>query len=353
MTPRERWMSFFRGKRPDRVPCDYWGTAEITDRLKTELHCDSDLALWKALGVDKCVFLGPRHPKAKEDSWHLPSLYSLFGIETALIPYGDGLGHYEEVVRAPLEKAGSVAAIESCPWPDPDDFDYRGLRAACSRHYAEYPVLGVAYEPFFLYCRLRGMERALEDVACNPEFVDALMARIHSLFEGIVRNSIEAAGDVFDFVYVAEDLGTQTSLLMSPRAIRRFLLPWLSKMVDLAHTAGKLAFHHDDGAIRPVIGDLIEIGIDVLNPIQWRCTGMEREGLARDFGARLVFHGGIDNQNTLPFGTPDEVRSEVRDNIRIFRECRGYVVAPCHNLQPNTPSRNVLALYEAVEEFGG
>ena len=80
---------------------------------------------------------------------------------------------------------------------------------------------------------------------------------------------------------------------------------------------------------------------------------MEREGLAREFGARLVFHGGVDNQKTLPFGAPDEVPSEVRDNIRIFRECKGYVVAHCHNLQPDTPSQNVLALYGAVEEFGG
>jgi uroporphyrinogen decarboxylase len=123
-------------------------------------------------------------------------------------------------------------------------------------------------------------------------------------------------------------------------------------MVKVAHARGKLAFHHDDGAIRPVIGDLIGIGIDVLNPIQWRSKGMEREGLARDFGGRLVFHGGIDNQHTLPFGSPDDVRREVADNIRIFRECKGYVVAPCHNLQANTPTENVVALYEAVAEHG-
>jgi uroporphyrinogen decarboxylase len=112
------------------------------------------------------------------------------------------------------------------------------------------------------------------------------------------------------------------------------------------------AFHHDDGAIRPVIPDLIEIGIDVLNPIQWRCPGMEPEGLARDFGQRLVFHGGIYNQRTLPFGTPEEVRLEVARNLRIFRACKGYVVAPCHNIQANTPVENILAMYEAVQEFG-
>jgi uroporphyrinogen decarboxylase len=112
------------------------------------------------------------------------------------------------------------------------------------------------------------------------------------------------------------------------------------------------AFHHDDGAIRPLIPDLIEAGIDLLNPIQWRCRGMEREGLARDFGDALVFHGAVDNQRTLPFGTPAEVRAEVIDNLRIFEGCR-YVVAPCHNIQPITPTANILALYEAVAEHGG
>jgi uroporphyrinogen decarboxylase len=110
--------------------------------------------------------------------------------------------------------------------------------------------------------------------------------------------------------------------------------------------------HHDDGAIRPLLPELIEIGIDVLNPVQWRCRGMEREGLARDFGRSLVFHGAVDNQQTLPFGTPEDVRREVADNIRIFKDCRGYIVAPCHNIQPNTPTANILALYDAVCEFG-
>ncbi len=345
-------MALFSGKRPDRVPCDYWGTGEITERLKRDLECNSDLALWRRLGVDKCVLLGARHPRAKESDWHLPSLFSLFGIETRNIAYGDGIGTYEEVVESPLRDAMTVGDLEDCPWPDPRDFDYAALRSECLRYWPEYPVLGVAYEPFYLYCRLRGMQRAFEDIVANPEIVDALLDRIFSLFEAIVRNSIEVAGDCFDFVYVAEDLGTQESLLMSPRAIRRFILPRLQDMAKIAHAAGKLVFHHDDGAIRPMIPDLIRAGVDVLNPIQWRCKGMEREALAHDFGADLVFHGGIDNQQTLPFGTREDVRREVAENIRIFRRGKGYVVAPCHNLQSNTSTENVLALYEAVDEFG-
>jgi uroporphyrinogen decarboxylase len=99
-----------------------------------------------------------------------------------------------------------------------------------------------------------------------------------------------------------------------------------------------------------LIPDLLDIGIDVLNPIQWRCRGMDRARLAREFGSRVVFHGGVDNQQTLPFGSPADVRREVEDNIALFSGCKGYIVAPCHNIQANTPTANIVALYEAVQK---
>jgi uroporphyrinogen decarboxylase len=111
-------------------------------------------------------------------------------------------------------------------------------------------------------------------------------------------------------------------------------------------------FYHTDGAVRSVIPDLLDItGIELLNPIQWRCPGMEREGLVRDFGDRLIFHGAMDNQQTLPFGTPGDVRKEVLENIEIFRGAR-WVCAPCHNLQPVTPTENIVAMYETIHANG-
>jgi uroporphyrinogen decarboxylase len=215
-----------------------------------------------------------------------------------------------------------------------------------------YPILGGCYEPFYLYCRLRGMEQALADLAVNPEVVEAAMERIYCIHESVIRRSLEATNGLVDYIYVAEDLGTQNSLLMSPASFQRFVKPWLRKMIDLAHSFGVKVMHHDDGAIRPLLPELIDIGIDVLNPVQWRCRGMEREGLAGDFGKSVVFHGGVDNQRTLPFGAPEDVRQEVADNIRIFRKCKGYIVAPCHNIQPNTTTANIVALYDAVREYG-
>jgi len=121
-------------------------------------------------------------------------------------------------------------------------------------------------------------------------------------------------------------------------------------MAKLMHDAGVFVFHHSDGAIRKIIPDMIEVGIDVLNPIQWRCRGMEREGLRRDFGDTLVFHGAVDNQQTLPFGSVEDVRAEVRENLKIFGT--GYILAPCHNIQAVSPVENIVAMYEEAYAYG-
>ena len=352
MTPRQRWEAVLRGERPDRVPCDYWGTSEITSRLKRELGCAGDRELWERLGVDKLIHLVPRHPRATESTWHLQSHFSVWHIGTRTVPYADGLGCYEEVVEPPLAAATSVREIEQFDWPDPGEWDLAGLREQCEA-WRDYPLLAGSCELFYLHCRLRGMEQALEDLIAHPDIADSILEHIAAIDLALTRRILDEVGESLLFSYVAEDLGTQESLIMSPRLFRRFLKPRMARMIDLVHSYGVKVFHHDDGAMRPLLPDLIEIGIDLLNPIQWRCRGMERETLARDFGGRIVFHGGIDNQHTLPFGGAGDVRRQVRDNIAIFRDTKGYIVAPCHNLQANTPTANVLALYEAVREYGG
>jgi uroporphyrinogen decarboxylase len=338
-----------RGERADRVPCDYWGTDEITSRLKHDLDCAGDRELWERLGVDKLIHLVPRHPRAIENTWHLQSFFSVWHIGTRKIPYADGLGYYEEAVEHPLAAAVSVRDIERFDWPDPGEWDVSDLRAQCER-WSDYPLLAGGCEMFYLYCRLRGMEQALEDLILNPAIADAILEHIAAIDLALTRRILDEVGEFLLFTYVAEDLGTQDSLLMSPRLFRRFLKPHMARMIELVHSYGVKAFHHDDGAMRPLLPELIEIGIDLLNPVQWRCRGMEREALVRDFGTQIVFHGGVDNQHTLPFGSADDVRRQVRENIAIFGDAKGYILAPCHNLQANTPTENVVAMYDAVRQ---
>ena len=190
------------------------------------------------------------------------------------------------------------------------------------------------------------------DLVLHPDMVHYCLDKLFDLCYEQTRRIYEAIPGKVMISYVAEDLGSQESLLMSLAQIHQFLLPRMKRMMDLAHSAGAFVFHHSDGAVRPVIPHMIDAGIDVLNPVQWRCKGMDREGLKRDFGDRLVFHGAMDNQHTLPFGTVEEVRQEVLDNILILGAGGGYILAPCHNIQAVGPPENVVAMYQTAHEHG-
>ncbi len=182
---------------------------------------------------------------------------------------------------------------------------------------------------------------------------DALLLAPHVQLAAIhIADHTDLIPGQVTYSYIAEDLGGQSNLLFSVETIREYLLPGMKRMVGLTHEAGAYAFCHSDGAIRNIIPDLIEIGYDVLNPIQWRCPGMERDALKRDFGEYLIFHGGVDNQQTLAFGNEEDVWREVAENIEILGEGGGHILAPCHNIQAVSPPENVAAMYKAGYELG-
>ena len=190
------------------------------------------------------------------------------------------------------------------------------------------------------------------DLVLEPEMVHHCLDKLFDLARQDTLRIFQAIPGRVDITYVAEDLGSQTGLLMSPEQMRTFLFPRMKGMMELTKEHGSHVFTHSDGAIREVIADLIDLGVEVLNPIQWRCPGMEREGLKRDFGDKLVFHGGMDNQQTVPFGTVAEVEQEVLDNLRILGSGGGYILAPCHNIQAVTPPENIIAIYQAGYDAG-
>ncbi len=349
MTPKERWQAVLQSEKPDRIPMDYWSTPEATDKLMRHLGAASVRELYEKLHIDKVIMVGPQligntaGPLADKDT-------DVFGCRSRLVDYGAGV--YNEIVYHPLARYNSVDEIEAdYHWPQHDWWDYSGI-ADQIKGWEEYPIQGGGSEPFLTYKSLRGMEQAYMDLILNPEMVHYCLDKLFDLAYVRTQRIYEQLPGKVMLSYVAEDLGGQTGLLFSPGQIREFLLPRMKRMMDLAHENGVYVFHHTDGAARDIIPDLIETGIDILNPIQWRCPGMEREGLKRDFGHRLVFHGAVDNQYTLAFGTVDEVRQEVRDNIRLLGEGGGYIIAPCHNIQAVSPPENVVALYEEGYEAG-
>ncbi len=345
MTPLERWQAVFRRQKPDRVPMDYWSTPEFDARLMLHLGCATRREALERLGVDfvvniKPIYAGP--PLAPQTD--------VFGCGYGAVDYGTGV--YDECLSHPLAGFESVEAIRAgYIWPDPDWWDYSGIVRQLDGLEA-YPVRGGGSEPFLTYKNLRGQEQAFIDLVENPEIVHFCLDRLFHLEYENTRRILETLPGRVTYGYVAEDLGGQTDLLFSVRHIREFLLPGMKRMIDLIHQGGAFVFHHDDGNCRRILPDLVDMGIDLLNPLQWRCPGMEREGLKKDFGGRIVLHGGMDNQQTLPFGSVEDVRREVLDNLRLLGAGGGYILAPCHNLQPLTPVENVVAMYQTCRDNG-
>ncbi|MGC9320237.1 MAG: uroporphyrinogen decarboxylase family protein [Armatimonadota bacterium] len=345
MTPRERWLAVLEGRTPDRVPMDYWATAEATQKLIDYLGVPDLGTVFERLHIDHPVSVGPIYvgppPKPGAD---------IFGCRHRQVHYGTGV--YSECVYNPLAQYETVAEIEAdYQWPRADWWDFSGIPRQIEGH-EEQPIRGGGSEPFLQYVNLRGREQAYMDLIEKPHIVHYCLDRLFDLcYERTLRIYEAIPGRVM-ITYVAEDLGSQEGLLFSPGQIHEFLLPRMKRMMDLAHSAGAYVFHHSDGAIRRILPDMIDAGIDVLNPIQWRCAGMDRERLKADFGDRIAFHGAMDNQYTLPFGSIDEVRQEVADNIALLGAGGGYILAPCHNIQPVGPPENVVAMYETAYERG-
>jgi len=374
LSPRERWLAVLRHELPDRAPMDYWATPEFSARLIRHLGLsDRPEALLAAelrgpaydntlkpveghalllqaltlLHVDFVISVGPRYVGPP-----LPPDTDVFGVRYRAVDYGAGI--YDEAASHPLAAFESVEEIEAnYRWPDPDWWDYSLIPEQIAPWEGRYPIRGGGSEPFLTYKNLRGDEQAMMDLVLHPEIVEYCLGRLFDLAYTNTLRIFETIPGKVDLTYVAEDMGGQEALMFSKKHIRRFLLPGMKRMAELAHQAGAYVFHHNDGNCRAILPEMIdEVGIDVLNPIQWRSKGMEREGLKADFGERLVFHGAMDNQYTLPFGSVAEVEQEVLDNLRILGAGGGYVLAPCHNIQPVSPVENILAMYRAGFEHG-
>ncbi|MFO7956661.1 MAG: uroporphyrinogen decarboxylase family protein [Candidatus Brocadiia bacterium] len=345
MTSRERWLAVLNHEVPDRVPTDYWGTGEATAKLVDHLGCSSLGEALEQLRVDRPLTVGPKYAGPP-----IPEGENIYGIRRQKVEYEGGV--YTEVANNPLAEYDSVEEIEAnYTWPSPDWYDYSGIPAQIEGQ-EDRLIRGGGSEPFLTYKSLRGQEQAFMDLVLNPEMVHYCLDRLFDFCYENTRRIYEQIPGKVKVSYVAEDMGSQEGLLMSKEHIREFLLPRMKRMMDLVHEAGAYVFHHSDGSIVDILPDMIEAGIDVLNPIQWRCKRMDRAMLKERFGDEVVFHGAMDNQYTLAFGSVEEVRQEVADNIRLLGEGGGYILAPCHNIQAVSPPENVVAMYETALELG-
>jgi uroporphyrinogen decarboxylase len=358
MTPRERILAILHRRPVDRLPVDLWHTPEIGALLRQHCGVADDLAMYQALGLDKIVWVfldyqtaageraGGQSGAGAEDG----GSRTLWGVPLRDIQAG--AAHYAEFGVAPLTGYDTPGSLADYPWwPSVERFDYDGA-VTQARHAAQhFAVIGPWVSLFEIYCQLRGLEQSLMDLLEAPELVEAILDRVESIQTEMMRRFLARAGKSLDLVFISDDIAGQTSLLMSPTLWKRHLQPRLRRWCELIHALGCRVFYHTDGAAHPLLGPILDCGVDVLNPIQHACPGMELENLKREFGQRVIFHGGVDNQFALPRGTPEDVRRETQHCLETLGAGReGFICCSCHNVQAGTPLANILAMIKTVQD---
>jgi len=265
--------------------------------------------------------------------------------------------YYAEMIEPPLACA-SIGDLDGYPWPDPDDPGrYRGLSERVKRLYdtTDNALVAAAISDgiFEKAQALRGMQRFLEDLLINREFAARLIDKILHIQLEIFDRYLRIVGRYVEMVETSDDYGMQTGPLLSPELYRDMLKPAHRRLNSFIkqRTRAKI-YLHSCGSIAEVLDDLIDAGIDVINPVQPRARDMDSAGLKKRFGGRVVFHGGVDEQYVLPHGSVEEVREEVACRIRAFAPDGGYIFAPAHNIQDDVPPENVVTMFAAALELG-
>jgi len=387
-TPRKRVTTALQHIEPDRVPVDFLATPEVWQKLGDYLKPDVDAVgasefidpTWEAvlrhfkvdcrlLSYDQ--FCSPSesilYPGAKVEWWDvltrstpnrmwrqlLPdgTLYDIWGRPINIVHHATGA--YEEAAGWAFQHATSVEDLKSHPWPEPDWWDFSALPQVLDYldSHQEYHIrfrIGSVFESAW---QLRGMAEFLMDLALDTSIPIYIMDRLTEIHVENTRRVLELVGNRLDMVYFYDDVATQNSLMISPEMWRDLIRPRHAQLIELAKTYNVPVMYHCDGAIYPLISELIDLGIDLLNPIQTDAKGMDPIRLKTEFGDRLSFHGGMDIIKTLPRGTTQDVTNEVKDRAQVLGQGGGYILASSHHIQPDTPVENVLAMYEVSSRY--
>ena len=344
MTSRERVLTAFLHKEPDCVPCWCGASVGFWNKAKRKTGLD-DEALRLLVRDDfrkvSSAYVGPLSSTTEGSGGA-----SLFGIQRSGIGYGQPLNH-------PLADA-ALRDLEKYAWPNPDWIDVTCIRDAALRYQGRYAVLGGEWSPFWHDAiDLVGMEGLLYRMYDEPEFVDTLLAHIVDFYVEVNRRTFDAAGGAIDIFFMGNDFGSQMGPLIGENMFRRFLLPSMRRLTNLGHDYSLKVMLHCCGGVAPLIPAMIEAGIDGLQAIQPSCAGMDLAILKSEFGKKLVFNGCIDSQHILIGGTPSLIRQNVQAVIGIMKPGGGFVASASHNsILEETPVENVLAMFDAIHEYG-
>jgi uroporphyrinogen decarboxylase len=342
MNSRERVLCSLAWQEPDRVPIQTYLTPEVAERLRAHFGGRDVL---ECLGVDFRT-VGPAW-KGKTRPSHDGITYDLWGTGYRTVQHGSA-GAYSEAVVLPLAELRTMEDVERYPWPTPDDFDYSVTPAQCERWSGFALCLGSAGYPDILngVSRGRGMEQVVTDIATRDEVGLAIIDRRVDFSYDVLRRGLKAARGQADILCLGEDCGNQNGRMFSPRDFEEVFRPRLQRFYDLAHEFGAKAMMHSCGDTHAIMPTFIEMGLDVLDAMQPEPPGMDPETIRTACKGRLAFCGLLSTQRTLPFGTVEACRAEARHRLDVIARGGGYIFAPAHCIQPDTPLENVLAVYE-------
>lgn len=354
MTHKERLLTAINHEEPDRVPLCAWYTPEAEKMLLRHLGVNSDQTeTYKAAG-------GPLPILMDHDfliSWVGPctSYYAdpnqeyidEWGIRWRWVKNAAG-GSYTEMVHHPLADLVDPAEYTLPDFSRADRYD--GVQKLIAEYGSEYGIMGgAACTLFELAWYLRGMQRLLMDLVSEKDFANAFLDDLMRWIDVAGSRMVELGVDI---IWIGDDFGTQDRMLISPQLFREFFKPRYAELFAKWKTINpqvKIAFH-SDGYIQPILPDLVEIGLDILNPVQPK--SMDPAQLKKDFGKHLTFWGTVDIQEVLPFGTAEDVANEVKLRLRTVGNGGGFIIAPAHNIQPEVPLENVLAFYHTAKDHG-
>jgi len=345
MTSRERIKVALQHRRPDRVPAGMWLTPEVCEKLKKHFQVESEEEVMDKLDVDM------RWPPVDYIGPELKEFIDVWGVVRK--PVKNQFGEYEEIVRYPMAEVKTKQEIEEYPWPRVEWWDYDSIRREINKADAVQPRwIGIGYQSIFERAwAMTGMEKLMLDLVLNPELLCLIFDRINDFYIEQTIRILQAAGGRVDMVWTADDFGSQNGMLISPDTWRRYFKPRQKKFIDAIRERFDVKFsYHSCGSIIPIIAELAEIGIDILNPIQTRAKGMDPAYLKTTFGKDICFYGGVDIQHTLPHGTPGDVRKEVEELIKVLGENGGYIAGPAHVVQPDTPLENILTMIDTINK---
>ncbi len=350
MNSRERVLVALDHQEPDRVPVDLWFTSEVEAELSSLYGGLRGPELRIALGHDLLMTSSPNIGASYEREGTPEEYQCIWGVRWKWVTNAYG-GRYTEAIAHPLAEAEDLNHYQM---PDPlgpeAETIYREARDLVAHYGQSHAIFGSLYQTLFETAwLLRGLENLLTDMVLNKDFA-------HALFDQILEYALVAGANIVatgvDVLFLGDDFGTQDTMLISPQMWREFIKARYARLITHFKQLNprlKIAYH-SDGYILPIIPDLVEIGVDILNPIQPLC--MDPADLKRRFGDRLSFWGTIDVQRTLPFGSVEDVEYEVHDRIRTVGPGGGFIVCSAHRVQPGTPLRNVLAYYRSVQKYG-